>query len=755
MPIDTTTVISSLDPKDTFYDWWTKTNDEIIEKLNILKVFGLTHGSGISLDGPTSGTWKIAIGGTLPITAGLTFTGNVDFNGQTILPNLSFKVTGITTGTSGFTFGTPVYYDETHGYTASNGGDPCTAEVLGVISGQTNTYSVITTIGKIDGNFSGVAGSALTPGKIYFLSDTITGGITTAEPNTTGTVSKPVIYALGVTSGVVLHYRGNYLNSAVGAAGVTGTNRIFVALATSGASTAGIVSGKVVSYNPNIGSLEEFQEYLTANGNRNHVSRWFLSRSSINQNSDIGHEEDYIIGVVVDSVVDGANTIFEIATAGDVAGTIGSGVLGNHYLSNDWTSSANQLVTNVAPTYNGKIIASQYIANRFTVLNQNKKNSTSSANLVSAVQASQSTTIEQSNNLLLNGNFDIWQRDTGKNTGYTGAENLAFADMWRRTDGITSSATKAFSIERKTFDDYQDDVEGSPTYYIDVKCLGTTYASSDYITIGHVIPSAKALNDQEVTLSFYGKCSSNGLNVQVYNARYVDGVQEDYDAVQEFTLGTSWERFNVSFTIENLATLGGARQNDYTEVGFDFIPLIKTTVGAGSPLSASATVSIASVCLVQKNNLEFNHNHGNKEYNLAECRKYFYSSYPSNNIAEDNTMIDRTIPDYGIFNHIIIPTQNCNYVKYPVEMRTTPTLIIYSPSTGANDAFNQTSGRDCRLSGGTIGYNNRNRVVRAGVNVITTDTTRNGFKICAEQGIVEYDRIYYHIIADADFPLPS
>jgi hypothetical protein len=45
--------------------------------------------------------------------------------------------------------------------------------------------------------------------------------------------------------------------------------------------------------------------------------------------------------------------------------------------------------------------------------------------------------------------------------------------------------------------------------------------------------------------------------------------------------------------------------------------------------------------------------------------------------------------------------------------------------------------------------------VKAGLPVISTSASPTGIKICAEQGIVLYDRIFYHIVADADFPLPD
>jgi hypothetical protein len=181
MTIEKDTQITALASTDTFYDWWTKENTEIIEKLNLLKVFGLTAGQGITVFGATSGTWTVSIGGTLPITSGLTFSGDVNFTGNTSLKNISFKITGITSGSAGFTFGTPVYYSSSsNSYVASKADDPDTAEMVGLISRMTNSFSEITVVGKIDGTFGSV-GSALSPGCVYFIDDTVLGGLTTEE----------------------------------------------------------------------------------------------------------------------------------------------------------------------------------------------------------------------------------------------------------------------------------------------------------------------------------------------------------------------------------------------------------------------------------------------------------------------------------------------------------------------------------------------------------------------------------------------
>jgi hypothetical protein len=89
-------------------------------------------------------------------------------------------------------------------------------------------------------------------------------------------------------------------------------------------------------------------------------------------------------------------------------------------------------------------------------------------------------------------------------------------------------------------------------------------------------------------------------------------------------------------------------------------------------------------------------------------------------------------------------------------MRTNPTVTIYSPYSGQeNDAYNYDAGVDCRLTSGTFGYNGANRVAIKNTSTITTESDKNGVKVCVVQGRVTYDKLFYHIIADADYPLPS
>ena len=224
------TTINTLSGNNSFYDWFTKENSEIISKLNQCTVSGVTNGDGVLVSlNASSGLATLSLGSTSgTIQTGLTFRGSINFLGETVIPNISYKISGITLG-SGYTFGSVVRVT-TSGYTAARANDPDAAEMVGVISNLTSSNATLTLAGRISGNFTTVAGGTLSPGCVYFLSPSTGGYITTTEPTTIGQVSKPVILGLGETAGVVLQYRGNYLNASGAGGGGSGSNRIFVTL---------------------------------------------------------------------------------------------------------------------------------------------------------------------------------------------------------------------------------------------------------------------------------------------------------------------------------------------------------------------------------------------------------------------------------------------------------------------------------------------------------------------------------------------
>jgi hypothetical protein len=85
------------------------------------------------------------------------------------------------------------------------------AEVIGIVSAviDANNFTLLT-LGYVTGL------SGLTPEVTYYLDDAVPGGMTTVEPTTTGSVSKPCFFADTATSGYFFNWRGMVVGSPVG-----------------------------------------------------------------------------------------------------------------------------------------------------------------------------------------------------------------------------------------------------------------------------------------------------------------------------------------------------------------------------------------------------------------------------------------------------------------------------------------------------------------------------------------------------------
>jgi hypothetical protein len=100
-----------------------------------------------------------------------------------------------------FAVGDVVYLNGTI-YQKAQANSSTTSEAVGIVSKASSTKFTLTEIGYVK-NLSG-----LVAGGVYFLSDSVAGGLTINEPVVLGSVSKPMLIADTTTSGYVLNYRG-------------------------------------------------------------------------------------------------------------------------------------------------------------------------------------------------------------------------------------------------------------------------------------------------------------------------------------------------------------------------------------------------------------------------------------------------------------------------------------------------------------------------------------------------------------------
>jgi len=108
--------ISEVSLGDTINDWRTLTNDQIIAKLNLMRVYDINGGTGLSVTGGfagggSGGTYEMEISDTIGkgITIGgdLVVTGNVSFStaGEVSFPNGLVNVNGDDSPVAGYATG--------------------------------------------------------------------------------------------------------------------------------------------------------------------------------------------------------------------------------------------------------------------------------------------------------------------------------------------------------------------------------------------------------------------------------------------------------------------------------------------------------------------------------------------------------------------------------------------------------------------------------------------------------------------------
>jgi hypothetical protein len=90
-------------------------------------------------------------------------------------------------------------------------------------------------------------------------------------------------------------------------------------------------------------------------------------------------------------------------------------------------------------------------------------------------------------------------------------------------------------------------------------------------------------------------------------------------------------------------------------------------------------------------------------------------------------------------------------------MRTTPSVTLYSPKSGLSGrAYNKTASTETALldtveTSGTSGY--AGAIRSASGATVTSTPSIHGVNVCINNGVVNYDEVYFHIVADADFTL--
>ena len=254
-----------------------------------------------------------------------------------------------------------------------------------------------------------------------------------------------------------------------------------------------------------------------------------------------------------------------------------------------------------------------------------------------------SQTALSNRNVIINGEFQIWQRGTS-----TTSDGYQTADRYQG-----SSQNGAATMSQQSFTIGQTDVPGEPKYYY--RHNQTTQATDYMPNIQHRIEGVRSLAGQRVTLSLYAKASKSlALKTYIFQ-HFGSGGSPSSGVVVEnsptiATLTTSWQKVTYTFDVDSInGKTIGSNGDDYLAVYLQF------------PTSDTYSVDLALLQLeVGEQATPFEHRSFADE--LARCQRYFTIVCGN----DDNTFTN---------THAWTAQEVIGHLGFgKVEMRTNPTM---------------------------------------------------------------------------------
>src|SRR3989338_138048 len=238
-------------------------------------------------------------------------------------------------------------------------------------------------------------------------------------------------------------------------------------------------------------------------------------------------------------------------------------------------------------------------------------------------------------NYIMNGNFDIWQRDSSFNI--SGTTVYYTADRWNCVTQIGGAAT----ISRQAFAAGQTDVPNEPTYFLrfDQTSSGIGYNP----ILEQRIEDVRSLAGKKCTISFYAKAlAALNLDIDFVQVFGSGGSVSVGVVAQTINLNTSFQKFTLIFDIPSIAG---------------------KTVGSSSflasrirlPENAAFTVDIAQI-QIEEGNIATDFERRHISEILALCQRYWHKRL--------------WYFGWSSTNH----QHSIRQFNFPVEMRVAPTI---------------------------------------------------------------------------------
>jgi len=289
-------------------------------------------------------------------------------------------------------------------------------------------------------------------------------------------------------------------------------------------------------------------------------------------------------------------------------------------------------------------------------------------------------------NLLVNGNFDIWQNgttitdpnpDAAGTAGYT-------ADQWRAGRGTDATG---MSVSRQT------DVPASPGFRFSAKVQRTAAdVSTQQINIFQPVETARAkqLQGQYVTFSAWLKIGANfsgsgsTLLVRIFTGTGTDeGSWNTYTgqvtllSTNTPALNTSWQRFQFTPTSPVAANA--------TEIAVYLSYLPTGTAGADDSFYVDGAMLVPGQFAGPNEFLP-------QEIVILDCDRYFFSTFGGTTAPAQNAGVAKAFQfpqAVGAATAASAPD-----FRFPVPMRAIPAMTLYNPSAANAQIRNASAAAD-------------------------------------------------------------
>jgi hypothetical protein len=283
-------------------------------------------------------------------------------------------------------------------------------------------------------------------------------------------------------------------------------------------------------------------------------------------------------------------------------------------------------------------------------------------------------------NKIINGDFGIWQRGTSFTNLISGTYTV---DRW---NAITSNTT--IDVTRSSFSPGTAPVSGYESSFFATIAVEATDTDARF---QQLIEDVRTFAGQTITISFWAKSNvtTDALRwIRVQQAFGGGGspsanVNTDSSAI---TLTSSWTRYSVTVAVPSISgkTIG-TTSSGYLGIGFGLKASTAQTLDLwGVQVEAGSTAS------------PFQTATGTKQGELAACQRYFQKT-------NNQTEVPGAAPSVTPINALnASSTLVVGIPPFKVNMRTGPTVVLYSASTGASGKI-RSGGADVTATAADVG----------------------------------------------------